>query len=103
MTEIIQKFSLYLREVRKTSENTILSYERDLKKMVQYFEEQGIGRTEQITAMGLNSYILYLESQGKKPATISRSIASLKAFFHYLQRDGYVKENAAESLKAPRI
>lgn len=103
MTEIIQKFSLYLREVRKTSENTILSYERDLKKMVQYFEEQGICRPEQITAMGLNSYILYLENQGKKPATISRSIASLKAFFHYLQRDGYVKENAAESLKAPRI
>lgn len=71
--------------------------------MVQYFEEQGIDRPQQITAMGLNSYILYLESQGKKPATVSRNIASLKAFFHYLQKDGYVKENAAEGLKAPRV
>lgn len=103
MTEIIQKFSLYLREVRKTSDNTILSYERDLKKMVRYFEEQGIDRPEQITATGLNAFILYLESQGKKPATISRSIASLKAFFHYLQKYGYVKVNAAEGLKAPRV
>lgn len=100
---MIQKFSLYLKDVRKTSENTILSYERDLKKMVQYFEEQGVHRSEQITEMGLNSYILYLESQGKKPATISRNIASLKAFFHYLQREGHVKGNAAEGLKAPRV
>lgn len=71
--------------------------------MAQYFEAQGIDRPEQITAMGLNSYILYLESQGKKPATVSRNIASMKAFFHYLQKNGYVKENAAENLKAPRI
>ena len=37
MTEEIQKFTQYLKEVRRTSENTTISYERDLKKMDQYF------------------------------------------------------------------
>lgn len=103
MTEIIQKFVLYMKEVRKTSENTTVSYERDLKKMNQYFEEQGIHKVEQITATGLNSYILFLERQGRKASTISRNIASMKAFFQYLQRDGYVSQNAAENLKAPKV
>ena len=70
MTEIIQKFVLYMKEVRKTSDNTVLSYERDLKKMNQYFAEQGIQKAGQITDTALNSYILFLESQGRKPSTI---------------------------------
>lgn len=92
-----------MKEVRKSSENTTVSYERDLKKMSQYFEKQGIRGVEQVTVTGLNSYILFLENQGRKPSTISRNIASLKAFFQYLQREGYVKQNAAEDLKAPKV
>lgn len=103
MTEEIQKFIQYMKEVKKTSDNTAISYERDLKKMNQYFMEQGVEHVRQITATGLNSYILFQEKQGRKPATISRSIAALKAFFHYLQREGYVSEDVAEELKAPRV
>lgn len=103
MTEMIQKFVLYMKEARRISENTVISYERDLKKMNQYFAEQGIQRVEQVTVTGLNSYVLFLERQGRKPSTISRNIASLKAFFHYLQREGYVSQSAAEDLKAPKV
>ena len=44
-----------------------------------------------------------LERQGKKPATISRNIASLKAFFYYLQEEGSLKHNIVEEIKAPRV
>lgn len=103
MTEMIQKFVYYMKEVRKTSENTTVSYERDLRKMSQYFAEQGIERVEQVTATALNSYILFLEHEGKKPSTISRSIASMKAFFQYLQGEGKIKQNIAQDLKAPKV
>lgn len=103
MTEMIQKFVLYMKEIRKASENTISSYERDLKKMNQYFGEHGIGKVEQVTATGLNAYILSLEHQKRKASTISRNIASLKAFFQYLQEEGYVKRNIAKDLKAPKV
>ncbi len=33
-----------------------------------------------VTSTNLNAYILYLEKEGRKPSTISRSIASMKAF-----------------------
>lgn len=103
MTEMIQKFVLYMKETRRTSENTIVSYERDLKKMSRYFAGEGIVRVEQVTDTGLNAYVLFLEREGRKPSTISRSIASVKAFFLYLQREGYVPHNPAMDLKAPKV
>lgn len=103
MTEEIQIFIQYMKEVKKTSDNTVISYERDLKKMRQYFVEQGIEDVKQITVTGLNSYILFQEKQGRKPSTISRSVAAMKAFFHFLQKEGYVTEDAAEGLKAPKV
>ena len=60
MTEEILGFIQYMKEVRKTSENTSVSYERDLRKMNQYFADQGIEKADQITITGLNSYILFL-------------------------------------------
>lgn len=85
------------------SDNTAVSYERDLKKLWSYLEEQGITQVTEITATSLNSYILFLEREGKKPSTISRSIASMKAFFTYLKRQGIQKEDLAEELHAPKI
>ncbi len=99
----IQGFVQYMREVRRTSENTAVSYERDLRNMEQFFQGQGISEAGQVTATLLNSYILFQERQGRKPATISRSIAALKAFFHYLHREGYIAEDVAESIKAPKV
>lgn len=103
MTEEIQRFIQYLKEVKQKSDNTAVSYERDLKNMNQYFAEQGIEQVTQVTATGLNSYVLYLEKQGKKPSTISRSIASAKSFFQYLHREGYIEQDIAEELKAPKV
>ncbi|EOS46016.1 tyrosine recombinase XerD [Lachnospiraceae bacterium A2] len=99
----IQGFVQYMREVRRTSENTAVSYERDLRNMEQFFQGQGISEAGQVTTTLLNSYILFQERQGRKPATISRSIAALKAFFHYLHREGYIAEDVAESIKAPKV
>ena len=98
MTQDIQNFIQYLHQVKKTSENTEVSYARDLKKMNQYLTAQGIHDVSEVTATSLNSYVLFLEKEGRKPATISRSIASMKAFYHYK-----VSEDPSERLRAPRI
>lgn len=99
----INSFIIYLHNVKKTSENTELSYRRDLMKVRNYMEEHGIQDVKKITSTNLNSYILYLEKNKFSAATISRNIASLKAFYHYMYKEGMVLEDAAEELHAPRI
>ena len=103
MDKEINAFIVYLHNVKRTSENTELSYRRDLMKVRNYMEEQGIEDVKKITSTNLNSYVLYLEKNKFSPATISRNIASLKAFYHYMYMAGMVLEDAAEALHAPRI
>ena len=99
----IQEFIDYLHNTRGTSKNTEVSYERDLKKLEQYLTEEGIETREQVTSTVLNSYVLYMERRNFAASSISRSIASIRAFFQFLcQKDGW-KENPAEKLKAPKI
>ena len=59
MINAIQDYISYLHNVKRTSHNTEISYERDLKKAAVYFAGQQIGDLTQITATNLNSYMLY--------------------------------------------
>ncbi len=99
----IQEFIDYLHKTRGTSKNTEVSYERDLKKLEKYLTEGGFETAEQITSTVLNSYVLYMERKNFAASSISRSIASIRAFFHFLTQKYRWKENPAEKLKAPKI
>ncbi len=101
-SEIIA-FIAYLQNRKGISENTAQSYRRDLMRLNHYLEKQGIGEVKRITATHLNSYILHLEKNQFSAATISRAISSLKAFYRYLYREGIVREELAEMLRAPRV
>lgn len=103
MTEEIRQFIEYLVKERKVSKNTEVSYQRDLLQMADYLESQGIHQTEKVTETSLNSYILYLEKEGRAATTVSRAIASMRAFFHYAIREHWIQEDPSEFLKAPRI
>ncbi|WP_367568469.1 tyrosine recombinase [Lacrimispora sp.] len=99
----IDHFIVYLREIKKTSKNTEVSYQRDLIQMASFLRQQGIETVDKVTKTSLNSYILYLEKEGKASTTISRSLASMKAFFHYQWGEGNIPKDPAELLKAPKV
>jgi integrase/recombinase XerD len=103
MRRKIVDYITYLKETEKKSRNTVLSYERDLRKMADYFESEGITDISSVNKESLKMYVCWQELEGKKPATISRSIASMKAFFHYLMREGVLTEDICAELKAPKI
>lgn len=103
MKEELADFIAYLKEKKHISENTAVSYERDLRKLLLYLASSGCDSLSRVTATSLDSYLLFLEREGRKPATISRNVASMKAFFHYLQKEGRLSEDVALNLKAPRI
>ena len=104
MENEIQNFISYLHNTKKTSGNTEVSYERDLKKMMRYFEgEQHITEVSRITETNLNSYMLYLENRHFAPSTVSRSVASMRAFFQYLTKERVIDKDPSEHLKPPKV
>ena len=92
MKQKIEDFLVFLLETKKISQNTILSYRRDLNKMVDYLVSHGTQSLDKVTATNINSYVLFLEKEGKSSATISRNISSMKTFFHYLLNRGEITD-----------
>ena len=103
MLSEIEEFITYLRDVKRLSKNTEVSYRRDLQQMTAYLEERGVTDAQKVTKTVLNSYILYLEKEGKATTTISRMLASMKAFFHYEYMQGKIRRDPSELLRAPRV
>lgn len=103
MEQEIKSFVSYLHNVKKTSKNTELSYQRDLMKMMHFLKEQKVECVEDVTETNLNSYILDLEKKGMAASTVSRNVASMKAFYLYLLKSGKVGTDPTEHLKAPKV
>lgn len=103
MEHLINEFMEYLQNEKNISGNTELSYRRDLKKMAAYFDQTGVQKMEEVTEADLKVYLGEMRKEKFAPATISRNIASIRAFFHYLLKKGIIREDPSEYLKAPKI
>lgn len=103
MKESIQAFVGYLDTEKKASHNTCISYERDLRKLKEYLQQQGVEQVQEVSETSLNSYILFLEREGKAASTVSRYIASFKGFFEYCYKQGVIMTDPAERLKPPKV
>ena len=103
MEREVQEFISYLHNVKQTSNNTELSYKRDLAKVCHFLGQRGVTDVRAVKADDLKDYIIGLEEQKLAAATVSRNIASLKAFFQYMLQQGKVTEDISRNLKAPKI
>ena len=103
MEKTLDGFITYLHNVKKKSENTVLSYNRDLTKFIKYLRTNKITSLDKVEEKDLEKYIKELNDNGFKSATVSRNIASLKAFFHYLNNEGILSNDPTKSLKSPKI
>ncbi len=99
----IERFVDYLEHTKKASKNTVISYRRDLLQMADYLAGHEVTEPGKVTKTILNSYVLQLERDGKAATTISRVLASIKAFFHYEHCEGVVRRSPAEMLRSPKI
>lgn len=103
MEQRIDSFIAYIHMNKKSSENTEMSYRRDLKKLMFFLNSHGVSTWDKATEQLLDEYVNDLEKQNFAAATISRNIASIKAFWSYMVENGFVKSDISAKLKAPKI
>ena len=80
----IREFIAYLHDIKKTSINTEMSYQRDLKKMWDFLKNRGVMSVTEVKELELEGYISYMEREKFAASSISRSVASMRAFFQFL-------------------
>ena len=95
----IDDYKNYLSEERHASVNTVCAYIRDLKKFSAYLSACGSNITE-VTELEIRRFMSVLSENGCSPATITRAIASIKAFYKRLIETGVVVNNPTVGVSA---
>lgn len=98
----VEDFIGYLHNEKKLSNNTEVSYRRDLNKMVCYMDSIGVSDVSAVTPNILHAYVSFLQQNGFANATVSRSIAAMKSYYNYLFCSGRIAFDLSESLQAPK-
>ncbi|WP_019122885.1 site-specific tyrosine recombinase XerD [Brevibacillus massiliensis] len=103
MDMLIDHFTHYLAVEKGLAANTLESYQRDLVTYVSYLREQGVTRIEETTRGQIIGYLLMLQEKGRATATLSRNLASIRAFYQFLVRDRYLDKDPSIHLETPKI
>ena len=99
MKALIQKFSDYLRIEKRNSPHTVSAYRRDLSRFSAEFAGQ---KVDSVTTANIRDFLISLREQGLSPASVARSLSSIKSFFKYLCQDKQFQDNPAEILETPK-
>lgn len=103
MEENVDDYIEYLRGTKHLSDNTTVSYRRDLKKFIDFLEKSQVKTLDKVTVTNMNAYIMFLEKGGCATSTVSRNIVSMKSFFQYLLQNGIVEEDPTILIKPPSV
>ncbi len=101
----IDRFLNYQRTERNASELTVKSYREDLTALADYLEEAHEGicpSPSQVSSIELRGYVGALHEAEYAKSTIARRLASLRSFYRFGQREGWVDNNPAKALRNPR-
>ncbi len=94
----------YLAHERNASELTVKSYREDLLSLAEFLVDEGepTPAPAAILMPDLRAYVASLHEDGYAKTTIARRLASLRSFFRFGQREGWLKSNLAKALRNPR-
>ena len=101
--QVLKDYQNYLRLERGLSENSIINYSLDVKKLMRWLETNEI----EISPINISEETLqqFIYDVAKKvnPRSQSRLISGLKGFFNYLIFEDYRKTNPLELIEAPKL
>lgn len=95
-------YEAFLRDEKGASQNTVSSYLRDVHQFTAWLKSEKLAVTKAKTA-DIERYTRHLSALGKSPATVTRSVASLKSFYGFLQREGKVSTNCARFVATEKV
>jgi integrase/recombinase XerC len=102
MKEYIDKFIRYLEIERAVSSHTLRAYRKDIEKFFEYVKTE----PDRVDMIDVRGFIAEQIKSGLNKTTVNRRLASIRSFFKFLHREGYVSSNPPKlvsNLKVPKL
>ena len=102
VSDLLSVYEDFLKYEKQASANTISSYLRDVHQFAAAMDGKGV-ELDQAVTQDVEDYASSLTKRGKSPATVTRSVASIKSFYSCLMGKGYVDQNPAKGVSPARV
>ncbi|MGD7007909.1 site-specific tyrosine recombinase XerD [Metabacillus sp. 84] len=103
MNDQLKDFIHYMVVERALSQNTVVSYERDLKNYLLFLKGQDLDNVNKIARIHIIQFLKSLKESGKSSKTIARHVASLRAFHQFLLRERAADQDPSVHIESPQI
>jgi integrase/recombinase XerC len=106
MQTLLTAFQKYLEVERQASPHTVRNYLSDLHQFLDFAKEQleqELRTPEQIGTSEIRAFLRTLHLQGAEYTTMARKLSSLRSFLCFLQRRGWLTDNAAQRVHTPKV
>ena len=100
--DLLAIFEHYLKNEKAASANTVNSYMRDIQQFSTAMKTLDVPLAEVLTR-DVENYTKTLLKKGKSVATVTRAMASIKSFYSYLHKSGYVGSNPARGVVTAKV
>jgi integrase/recombinase XerC len=97
----VDEFLRSLKAQRNASEHTVLAYKKDLNKFCIYAGKDLDWR--KVDHQNVRGFLAELMGNGLSKASAARALASLRSFYKWMGREGYVKHNPAALVSTPKL
>ena len=99
MERHIEKFLRYLEIEKNASSHTILNYRLDLENFRDFLKEAQVGDVDYLF---VRKYLAQLKEKNLSARTMGRKLSSLRSFFRFLVKEGYIKVNPVDAITSPK-
>jgi len=100
MKRYLDKFKNYLEKEKNYSPHTVRNYLADIEGFSQISSAEDPNAVDYLT---VRKYLAYLRQKAISKRSIARKLSSLRTFFRFLERDGYVKANPVGAIATPKL
>ena len=97
MKTLSEKYFDFLVNVKKASQNTLLSYKRDINNFITFLESKRL-RFDNANGTTVLDYLMGLQKSGKSASTVSRNLASIRSMYRFLQNEGDISVDPTAQL-----
>lgn len=97
--DLLKRFLNYLAVEKGLAQNTVESYERDLRAYLLFMKTKG---PEAVTQSDVVSFLAYLASGGISTPSVARSLAAIRGFHKFLMTDGHAHIDPTVNIETPR-
>ena len=100
MRRYIEKFKDYLSVEKNYSPHTVRNYLIDLREFSGFLGDRDVLNTDYLT---IRKFLAHMRGRDISKRSMARKLSSIRTFFRFLQRDGYIKSTPVGNIATPKL